>query len=300
MTNYLRLLDLDNAITKRFIPILDNDNKATVESEVNRKVNDQAVNAILAYVHESIAPIFGEAINVNDMWLALLQKYEGNELLKRSKEDGLTSKFDNFRIEDNESIDDMYSRLTCLLNDLIEVGEPIPQRKVISKLLNIMMRRKKWQGYISSLQALHNTRERPFTTEEVYSFLKTYEETLRQLGGDEGKGGKVVAFAAQNQRQYNPSSSSSNQRPFNSSSNSSSLDTWFQSFGVDNSKEIPILSKMMQGFFAFEKRFNARRDEDGKRIVCFFCEKEGHTIHQCFRLFPHLKSQDGIEKQEQK
>ena len=72
MTNYLRLLDLDNAITKRFIPILDNDNKATVESEVNRKVNDQAVNAILAYVHESIAPIFGEAINAHDMWLALL------------------------------------------------------------------------------------------------------------------------------------------------------------------------------------------------------------------------------------
>ena len=55
--------------------------------------------------------------------------------------DELTSKFDNFIIGDNEYLDDMYSRLTCLLNDLLEVGEPIPQRKVISKLLNIMMRR---------------------------------------------------------------------------------------------------------------------------------------------------------------
>jgi hypothetical protein len=40
------------------------------------KQNDQAVNAIHASVHKSIAPTFGETINAHDMWIALIRKYE--------------------------------------------------------------------------------------------------------------------------------------------------------------------------------------------------------------------------------
>jgi hypothetical protein len=34
--------------------------------------------------------------------------------------------------------------------------------------------------------------------------------------------------------------------------------------------------------------------------VCINCEKEGHTIHTCYKLFPQMRSVEGGEKQDQK
>jgi hypothetical protein len=53
----------------------------------------------------------------------------------------------------------------------------------------------------------------------------------------------------------------------------------------------------MQAMFAFEKRVNKKK---GKRVVCINCEKEGHTIHTCYKLFPQMRSVEGGEKQDQK
>jgi hypothetical protein len=47
----------------------------------------------------------------NDMWNALLTRYEGNIQIKRTKLTGLEIKFENFRIEDGEILEDMYTRL---------------------------------------------------------------------------------------------------------------------------------------------------------------------------------------------
>jgi hypothetical protein len=55
----------------------------------------------------------------------------------------------------------------------------------------------------------------------------------------------------------------------------------------------------MQAMFAFEKRVNNKREEEGKRVVCINCEKEGHTIHTCYKLFPQMRSVEGGEKQDQ-
>jgi gag-polypeptide of LTR copia-type len=84
------------------------------------KQNDQAVNVILASVHESIAPTFEETINAHDMWIALIRKYEGNDMLKKAKEEILQSMFESFRIYEHESIEDMYTRFIILINEFID------------------------------------------------------------------------------------------------------------------------------------------------------------------------------------
>jgi hypothetical protein len=56
----------------------------------------------------------------------------------------------------------------------------------------------------------------------------------------------------------------------------------------------------MQAMFAFEKRVNNKREEEDKRVVCINCEKEGHTIHTCYKLFPQMRSVERGEKQDQK
>jgi hypothetical protein len=91
MTNYLRILDLWDIVEKMLTITKDENDKIDVACLVKIKQNDQAVNAILASVHESIAPTFGEAINAHDMWIALIRKYEGNDMLKKAKEERLQS-----------------------------------------------------------------------------------------------------------------------------------------------------------------------------------------------------------------
>jgi hypothetical protein len=47
--------------------------------------------------------------------------------------------FESFRIEDHESIDDMYTRFTILINEFIDVGDHLPSNKIVTKLIRIMM-----------------------------------------------------------------------------------------------------------------------------------------------------------------
>jgi hypothetical protein len=61
-----------------------------------------------------------------------------------------------------------------------------------------------------------------------------------------------------------------------------------------------LLSKMFQGMLNFEKKFNKEREEHDKKVICFGCHKEGHTIHSCFLLFPHPKGTEGINCQDRK
>jgi gag-polypeptide of LTR copia-type len=107
MTNYLKIIDLWDIVENGFTITKDANDKIDIACFMKVKQNDQAVNAILASVYESIAPTFGEAINAHDMWITLIRKYEGNDMLKKAKEERLQSMFDNFRIDEHESIEDM-------------------------------------------------------------------------------------------------------------------------------------------------------------------------------------------------
>jgi gag-polypeptide of LTR copia-type len=255
------------------------------------KQNDQAVNAILVSVHESIAPTFGEAINAYDMWIALIRKYEGNDMLKKAKEERLQFMFESFRIDENESIEDIYTRFTILINEFIDVGDSLPTNKIVTNIIIVMIVRPSWRGYVGALQAVQGREQ--FTQEEMYAHLKCYEETLRQAESVNSSH-KTIVFAAQNSKPYNSSNSSNHSSPniFNPSSSQprSSNEPYFQDFGNDQSKEILILTKLMQAMFAFEKRVNNKREEEGKRVVCINCEKEGHTIHTCYKFFPQMRS----------
>jgi hypothetical protein len=84
MTNYLKILELWDVVESLLETIRDTNGKIEVGCLIKIKQNDQAVNAILASIHESIALTFGEAINAHDMWVVLIRKYEGNDMLKNA------------------------------------------------------------------------------------------------------------------------------------------------------------------------------------------------------------------------
>jgi hypothetical protein len=54
---------------------------------------------------------------------------------------GLESEFENFYLQEEESIENMYLRLIHILNEFDEVEESLSNSKIVDKFFRVMMRR---------------------------------------------------------------------------------------------------------------------------------------------------------------
>ena len=153
--NYLSLIDVWEIIENGYIPKYNEGTKAlTTESKLEKASNDSAVNAILNSVSENVALIFKNSFTAKEMWDALIERYEGNTQIKRTKINGLETRCENFRVDDKESVEDIYTRLMIIQNEFSDLGEPLSNNKIVGKLLRAMMGRPRWEALISALEAL--------------------------------------------------------------------------------------------------------------------------------------------------
>ncbi|XP_075078897.1 uncharacterized protein LOC142164631 [Nicotiana tabacum] len=60
-----------------------------------------------------------------EIWEALQTAHEGTTQVKQLKIDMLTTEYELLRIKDNESIQDMHTRFTSIINELHSLGEII-------------------------------------------------------------------------------------------------------------------------------------------------------------------------------
>ena len=179
MINYFNILKVWDIVEKGYVPKYDDKNELTTKSKLEENENLHAVYAILSSVSESVIILFGDMTSAHDMWKALINRYEGNAQIKRTKLTGLEIKFETFRLEDGETIEDMYNRLMRIQNEFIELGEPLSNDKIVGKLLRVMLRKPRWEGFISALEAIQGTRK-TFTSDELYAHFRNFEEKLRQ------------------------------------------------------------------------------------------------------------------------
>jgi gag-polypeptide of LTR copia-type len=107
---------------------------------------------------------------------------------------GLETKFENFRIDDGETLEDMYIRLMHIQNEFIELGEPLSNDKLAEKLLRVLLRKPRWKGYVRALEAMQSVNA-TFIMDELYALLRSFEEKLKQAG-DCQQNTKLIAFSA--------------------------------------------------------------------------------------------------------
>lgn len=73
-----------------------------------------------------------DAINI---WDALQTSHDATSQFKQSKIDMLTWQHKIFRMRVGETIQQMYIRLTLIINELISLGEVIPRNKIVRDIL---------------------------------------------------------------------------------------------------------------------------------------------------------------------
>jgi gag-polypeptide of LTR copia-type len=95
----------------------------TTKSQIDKDLNDYAVNIVLNSVNEPISLVFDNMTSARDMWLALLNRFEDNTQIKRTKIMGLETKFENFKMKDHKLIEEMYNRLLSIQNEFSDLSE---------------------------------------------------------------------------------------------------------------------------------------------------------------------------------
>ena len=94
--------------------------------------NSRALNALFSAVTIETA---------KEAWTILQTTYEGTKAVKDSKFQRLTTSFKEIKMDEDESFDEFYAKLEDIVNSAFNLGETIPESKIMRKVLRSILER---------------------------------------------------------------------------------------------------------------------------------------------------------------
>ena len=103
--------------------------------------NSKALNAIFSAVTNEEFKKISSTKTVKEVWIILQTTYEGTKAVKDSKFQRLTTSFKEIKMEENESFNEFYAKLKDIVNSTFNLGETIPEPKVVRNVLRSLPKR---------------------------------------------------------------------------------------------------------------------------------------------------------------
>ncbi|KAK4404462.1 hypothetical protein Sango_0814800 [Sesamum angolense] len=102
----------------------------------NKKAKDsEALYYIQTAVADHIFPRISVATSAKEAWSILQKEYQGSAKVRIIKLQTIRRDFENMKMKDSETIDEYYTKVRELVNQLKSYGEDIPEKRVVEKLL---------------------------------------------------------------------------------------------------------------------------------------------------------------------
>ena len=156
--------------------------------------NNTALNALFsADTNEGFKKI-SSTETTKEAWTILQTTYEGTKAVKDSKLQRLTTSFEEIKMEENESLDEFYTKLKDIVNSAFNLGETIPEPKIVRKVLRSLLER--FHAKITVIEESQDTDKIPLT--KLVGNLQTYELRLTRIGKT-GKGKSMALKAKSNE-----------------------------------------------------------------------------------------------------
>ena len=129
-----------------------------------------------------------------EAWTILQTTYKGTKVVKDSKLQRLTISFEKIKMEEDESFDEFYAKLKDIVNLTFNLGETIPEPKIVRKVLRSLPER--FHANITAIEESKDIDKIPLT--KLVGNLQTYELGLTRIGKT-GKG-KSMALKAKSSK----------------------------------------------------------------------------------------------------
>jgi hypothetical protein len=174
MKAYLKSVDVWHIVEPRWI----NPNKAIAEFSKDEKSASSANDKALHAIYTSLCPEeFGRisrCVIAKEAWETLEITHEGSQIVKASKIQMLVSKFEEIRMEEEETFDEFYSKLSTIRNSTINIGKKMIDAKIVKKILRSLPAR-----FIPQIATITQSQDlETMRVEELVGSLQTFELLL--------------------------------------------------------------------------------------------------------------------------
>lgn len=186
--------------------------------------------------------------NAKEIWDKLEITHEGTSRVKESKISMLVHDYELFKMKPHESIKDMFTRFTDIINGLKALGKTYANTEQVRKILRCLP--KSWEAKVTAIQESKDLRVLPL--EELLGSLMTYEMELKR-DDDEEKEKKNLALKSVRDNESQES----------------------------DDDEYVLLAKKMKQFLKYNGRKGKREEPSQKEIICYKCKKPGHVRSDC-------------------
>ena len=99
------------------------------------------MNALFSAVINEEFKKISSTKTAKEAWTILQTTYEGTKVVKDSKFQKLTTSFEEIKMEEDESFNEFYAKLKDIMNLVFNLGEIIPEPKIVRKVLRSLLER---------------------------------------------------------------------------------------------------------------------------------------------------------------
>ena len=140
--------------------------------------NSRALNALFSAIMNEEFKKISSTETAKEAWTILQTIYKGIKAIKDSNLQRLTTSFEEIKMEEDESFDEFYAKLKDIVNSTFNLGETIPEPKIVRKVLRSLLER--FHVKITAIEESKDIEKIPLT--DLVGNLQTYELGLTRIG----------------------------------------------------------------------------------------------------------------------
>ena len=140
--------------------------------------NSRVLSALFSVVTNEELKKISSIETAKEAWIILQTTFEGTKAVKDSKFQRFTTSFEGIKMEEDELFDEFYTTLKDIVNLAFNLGETIPEPKIVRKVLRSLLER--FHTKITAIEESKDINKIPLT--ELVGNLQTYELGLTRIG----------------------------------------------------------------------------------------------------------------------
>ena len=217
------------------------------------KMNANAMNILYCGLDPNEYNRISSCESAKEIWDKLEVAHEGTNQVKKSKINLLVQNYEMFKMSSNETISEMFTRFTMIINSMKNLGKTYTNEEMIEKLLRSLP--KLWQPKVTAIREAKELST--LSLEQLLGSLVTHEMELAVFDKEDKK--KNIALKTSHERDEESES--------------------------DGDNEMAMITRKFKRFLKKDRNFTRRtpKELEAKKepIICFKCKKPGHVKADC-------------------